>query len=131
MPLARLMVLIAQLNCNCMKRASLSELPTEFVSHNPAIQKKVLLRAGDVPNLLNFAQARFTPGQIVSAHSHPDMVEVFFVESGRGTIAINGMPYSLTPGVCITVEPGETHEVSNTGTEDLILTYFGVLATRN
>jgi mannose-6-phosphate isomerase-like protein (cupin superfamily) len=35
--------------------------------------------------------------------------------------------YPLTPGNCIAVEPGEVHEIINDGTEELILTYFGLL----
>lgn len=109
-----------------MKQTALSKIPTEPVSHNPAIQKKVMLRLGDLPHLTNFSQACFAPGQIVAAHAHPDMCEVFFVESGQGVIQINGKDYSLTPGVCIAVEVGELHEVKNTGNQDLVLTYFGL-----
>lgn len=85
-----------------------------------------MLRWGDLPHLTNFSQARFTPGQVAAAHAHSDMCEVFFVESGNGTIEINGTNYPLEPGVCIAVETGEVHEVRNDGTEDLILTYFGL-----
>jgi quercetin dioxygenase-like cupin family protein len=74
----------------------------------------------------NFAQARFAPGQIAPGHVHPDMAEVFFVESGQGTITVDGTPYRLSPGTCIVIEPGEHHEVSNTGPETPILTYFGL-----
>ncbi|GAB4340748.1 MAG: hypothetical protein OHK0047_32140 [Leptolyngbyaceae cyanobacterium] len=111
-----------------MKLTSLSDLPAEFVSHNPEIQKKVMLRPGDLPHLTNFSQARLAPGQIASAHQHIDMYEVFFVMSGVGVITLDRTPYALTPGVCVAVEPGETHEVKNTGDEELVLTYFGVLA---
>jgi mannose-6-phosphate isomerase-like protein (cupin superfamily) len=110
-----------------MKLTSLNELPSEAVSHNPAICKQVMLRPGDLLHLTNFSQARFPPGQIAAAHHHPDMYEVFFVQSGHGIITINQAPYPLTPGVCVAVEPGETHEVSNTGSEDLVITYFGIL----
>ncbi|UIE38795.1 cupin domain-containing protein [Leptodesmis sichuanensis] len=110
-----------------MKLTSLSDLPAEFVSHNPEIQKKVMLRPGDLPHLTNFSQARLAPGQIASAHHHVDMYEVFFVMSGVGVITLDRTPYALTPGVCVAVEPGETHEVKNTGDEELVLTYFGVL----
>lgn len=112
-----------------MKLTALSNLPEEAVSHNPAIRKKVMLRWGDLPHLTNFSQARFAPGQVAPAHAHQDMCEVFFVESGAGTIAINGQPYPLVAGTCIAVEPGETHEVSNTGTTELVLTYFGLRVT--
>ncbi len=109
-----------------MKRICLDQLPEESVSHNPAIKKRVLLRRGDLPGLIHFAQARFAPGQVADGHAHADMAEVFFVESGQGTITINGQPYSLTPGTCVAVEPGEHHKVVNSGSEELVLTYFGL-----
>ena len=83
---------------------------------------------GDLPHLTNFSQARFQPGQVAEAHAHSDMHEVFFVEAGAGTISIDGKPHALTPGVCIAVAPGESHEVSNTGNKELILTYLGIKA---
>jgi quercetin dioxygenase-like cupin family protein len=109
-----------------MKLTSLSTLPEETVSHNPAIKKKVMLRLGDLPHLTNFSQARFAPGQVAAGHAHRDMCEVFFVESGEGTIRIDGVAHPLNPGTCIAVEPSEEHEVSNTGSTELVLTYFGL-----
>jgi quercetin dioxygenase-like cupin family protein len=109
-----------------MKLTSLEHLTEEAVSHNPAIKKKVMLRSGDLPHLTNFSQACFAPGQVADSHAHQDMGEVFFVESGEGVIIIDGSPYGLTPGTCVAVEPGEIHEVKNTGKTDLVLTYFGL-----
>lgn len=87
-----------------------------------------MLRIGEVPHLTNFAQARFQPGQIAEAHAHTDMYEVFFVESGEGSIEIDGMTHALTPGVCVTVAPHESHKVSCSGEVELVLTYFGLSA---
>jgi len=109
-----------------MKQAALHQIAEEAVSHNPAIKKKVMLRFGDLPHLTNFSQACFAPGQVAAAHAHADMCEVFFVEAGTGVILINQQAHSLSAGICIAVEPGEIHEVANTGTEDLVLTYFGL-----
>ncbi|MBD1850010.1 cupin domain-containing protein [Leptolyngbya sp. FACHB-711] len=109
-----------------MKHIHLDRTPKEPVSHNPAIQKQVMLRLGDLPHLTNFSQARFAPGQFAPAHAHANMCEVFFVESGSGEIEVNQQIYSLTAGACIAVEQGEVHEVRNTGSEELVLTYFGL-----
>lgn len=109
-----------------MKITNLSNLPQQSVSHNPEITKKVMLSKGDLPHLTNFSQATFAPGQIAIAHSHRDMSEVFFVNSGVGVIRIDQQEYDLVPGVCVSVEIGEIHEIINTGTENLILTYFGI-----
>jgi len=110
-----------------MKITNLNNLPSRSVSHNPEIVKKVMLGNLDIPHLTNFSQATFAPGQTASAHSHRDMSEVFFVSAGTGIMRIEGKEYNLTPGVCIAVETGETHEVINTGTDNLILTYFGIV----
>jgi mannose-6-phosphate isomerase-like protein (cupin superfamily) len=109
-----------------MRLIHLNELPEQTVSHNREIKKKAMLKLGDLPHLTNFSQARFAPGQIAFAHSHTDMCEVFFVESGLGIIRINGTDYILESGVCIAVEPEEEHEIVNTGKHELIITYFGI-----
>jgi mannose-6-phosphate isomerase-like protein (cupin superfamily) len=54
------------------------------------------------------------------------MGEVFFVESGEGAIWIDDIVYPLLPGTCVAVEPGERHEIQNTGSGELVLTYFGI-----
>jgi quercetin dioxygenase-like cupin family protein len=110
-----------------LKFAKLADLPDQSVSHNPQIIKKVMLRQGDLPHLMYFSQARFAPGQQAAAHSHADMSEVFLVEAGEGVIRVDGKPYPLQVGTCVTVEPGEQHELLNTGNVDLVLTYFGLV----
>ncbi|MGD1906097.1 MAG: cupin domain-containing protein [Leptolyngbyaceae cyanobacterium] len=110
-----------------MKYISLETIPDQGVSHNGAIRKQVMLQSGDLPHLTQFAQVRFESGQVAAAHHHTDMHEVFFVESGQGTITIDGEAHALNPGVCIAVAPGETHEVGNTGSTPLVLAYFGLL----
>ena len=109
-----------------MKIVSLAGLPEGYVSHNPEIKKKVMLGRDDLPHVTNFSQAVLGPGQVADAHSHGDMYEVFFVESGAGTICVDGEVHRLEPGVCVAVTPGEIHEVANTGTVEFVLTYFGV-----
>jgi len=111
-----------------MHISALDTLPAEAVSHNAAIAKQMMLRSGQIGNLVYFSRARFGPGEVAGAHHHSDMSEVFFVESGEGAIAINGQSHDLHPGTCIAVEPGETHEITNTHSEDLILIYFGILS---
>ncbi|WP_138504209.1 cupin domain-containing protein [Nostoc sp. PA-18-2419] len=109
-----------------MITTSLNNLPEEAVSHNPEIKKKVMLRYGDLPHLTNFSQARFAPGQTAPPHAHQDMCEVFFVEAGSGVIRIDGKEYPLLRGNCIAIELGEIHEIVNTGSTELVLTYFGL-----
>lgn len=109
-----------------MKLSSLDDLPEEQVSHNPEICKKVMIRSQTIPHLTNFSQARFAPGQSTTAHAHADMWETYLVEAGEGTMRVDGKEYKLTIGTCVAVEPGEIHQVINTGSMELVLTYFGL-----
>lgn len=96
---------------------------------SPDIAKRVMLSGGQVPAVTQFAQATLPPGASVGPHQHTDIAEVFLVEHGRGRLVVEGREVALSPGSCVTVEPGETHAVENHGDEPLVLTYFGVLAT--
>lgn len=109
-----------------MKIISLAEAAEQALSHDPDINKRVLLQRGDVPRLTNFSRARLKPGQRTTAHSHADMSEVFFVESGEGLMLVDGREVGIASGVCVAVAPCETHEIVNTGEADLVLLYFGV-----
>lgn len=109
-----------------MKIVSLADLTEEGVSHNPEIRKRVMLGRGDVPHLMNFSQSRITPGQVARAHRHADMFEVFFVQAGEGVMSVDGAEQRLEAGVCVMVEPGEAHEITCTGSGELVLLYFGV-----
>jgi quercetin dioxygenase-like cupin family protein len=109
-----------------MKRMSLDELPFQGVSHNPEVGKRVMLDDSAIPGLTNFSQAIFSQGQVAPGHAHADMYEVFFVRRGTGMILVEGTEYELATGHCMLIEPGEYHEVSNPGAEELELLYFGV-----
>lgn len=111
-----------------MKKISLAELPREGVSHDPQITKQVMLRSGEVPHLNSFSRATLLPGQTARAHEHRDMYEVFFVESGSGSMTVGDAEHQLARGDCIMVEPGDRHEITNDSASDLVLIYFGVKA---
>lgn len=109
-----------------MKYVSLDSIPATKVTHNPKISKKVLISKGEIPHITQYAKVTLTPGQIADAHTHSDMYEIFSIESGAGKILINNNEYQLTAGVCVTVEPGEEHEVQNTSHNNLIFTIIGI-----
>ncbi len=109
-----------------MKIASLGDIDEVGVSHNPEIKKKILIANGQIPHLTQFSRVIFQAGQIAGSHTHQDMYEIFNTERGTGEIKIDNHKYNLTEGTCVTVEPGEAHEVTNTGKNDLILTIVGM-----
>jgi len=109
-----------------LKVSSIDSTKELSVSHNLKIKKHVLVSNGEINNVTNFSKAVFPPGEIAHAHSHHDMTEVFFIESGHGVISVNEKSISLSAGMCITVEPNEIHELKNTGSIDMVVTYFGI-----
>jgi len=109
-----------------MKSVSLNNISATTTSHNTAGQKKQMIAPGAVPHLVQFAQATFKPGEVATEHKHPDLYEIFLVESGSGIIRIDDKEQAIEKGMSITVEPNELHEVENTGDKALVLTYFSI-----
>jgi len=110
-----------------MKHVSLANLPIKEVSHNPVIKKQMLIGFDELKPLTQFARAVFPSGECAPGHAHSNMAEVFYVEKGQGIMCINGVNYPFTAGECITVHPGEVHELSNPGQEEFVVIYFGVV----
>jgi mannose-6-phosphate isomerase-like protein (cupin superfamily) len=96
------------------------------VSHNANISKTVFIQSGEIPNIVYFSQATFPPGEVALEHVHVDMTEVFYIQSGEGAIKVDDNVLPLNAGDCITVAPGEKHELVNMGVDDMIVNYFGV-----
>lgn len=110
-----------------MEYINLKNLGLQSVSHNKNILKKTIIDNHKIPHLTNFSQAIFKTGQVAPVHSHSDMWEVFFVESGRGIIKVNDQEFLLEKGVYIVVNPHDNHEIINNSEEDLIINYFGII----
>jgi mannose-6-phosphate isomerase-like protein (cupin superfamily) len=109
-----------------LKISSIDSTEELEVSHNSNIKKHVLVPNGEIDNVTNFTKAVFPPGEIAYAHSHHDMTEIFFIESGEGVILVNERSIPLEAGICVTVEPNEIHELKNTGSIDMAVIYFGI-----
>lgn len=112
-----------------MKHVSLSTLPQREVSHNPLIKKQMMIGFDELKPLAQFARAVFPPGECAPGHAHDNMSEVFFVEKGCGVMRLDGVDHPFAAGECITVHPGENHELRNPGNEEFIVLYFGVFMT--
>ena len=109
-----------------MKLIRINELPDAGVSHNDRIRKREIIRNGQLGAITHYARAVFPPGEKVGSHLHNDMAEVFTVESGSGEIRVNDVAYVLSADTVVVVEPGDVHEIVNTGGTNLVVTYFGV-----
>lgn len=108
-----------------MQFKNIAQIPEELTSH-PPVMKKVMIKKGEVPHLLQFAQVTLKKGESSGMHHHESMTEIFFIESGEGVIVQNDEIHNITKGICIITESGEMHDVQNTGDKDLVITYFNL-----
>ncbi|MCX7818085.1 MAG: cupin domain-containing protein [Kiritimatiellae bacterium] len=113
-----------------MKRVRFRRVRGEAVSHDPALVKRVLLRAGEVEGVLQLAHCRLPPGRSTSAHVHRDMTEVFLAVAGRGWAACGRRRVRLEPFDCVVIHPGATHRLGAARDSALELIYFGVRTRR-
>ena len=109
-----------------MKIVQLDDLRPEGLAHDPDIIKRVLLREDELPASVRLSHAVFKPGQKASAHTHDDLIEVFYLLSGSAEVIVNGVAHALKQGGCLRVDAGETHELINAGVNDMAVIYFGL-----
>lgn len=68
---------------------------------------------------IDWGLIRFLPGEELGPHKHQEVEETFYFYRGTGVFAVDGLEYDITPGDAFRVEPGEAHNVVNTGAEPL------------
>jgi mannose-6-phosphate isomerase-like protein (cupin superfamily) len=67
-----------------------------------------------------FARGTLPPGSSVGRHAHDNDTEICYFLSGKGVVILNdGTKVEISPGDCNIVGRGSTHEIINTGTENL------------
>lgn len=98
-----------------MHLRSINGAPEEPVSHNPAAKKQVWFSKGDLPPFTQVARVVVPPGEVLAAHAHADMHEIFIILEGRVRMVVDGVPHDLGPEDAIALSPGESHELSNSG----------------
>jgi len=110
-----------------MKLTHLNQLEPEGLSHDADISKRILLSEADMPASVRLSHAVFKPGQKVSAHSHAELAEVFYVISGSGEMIVDGERHPVYEGSAIRIDAGEVHALINTGEDELCVVYFGLM----
>ncbi|MPZ51498.1 MAG: cupin domain-containing protein [Acidimicrobiia bacterium] len=56
-----------------------------------------------------------------STRKNDDQDEIAYVVSGSGDLLLNGETYPLKPDLGVFIRTGETHQITNHGTDDLVL----------
>lgn len=108
-----------------MKLRSINSASEEPVSHNPAAKKQVWFRKGELPPFTQIARVVVPPGEVLTAHAHADMHELFIMLEGNARMIVDGQPHDLKPGDAIALAPGETHELLNADSSALTFLVAG------
>ena len=70
----------------------------------------------------SLAEALLLPGQATEEHRHPRTEEIYYVQSGRGRMRIEGEERDVRAFDGIAIPPGAPHKIWNTG--DVPLTFL-------
>jgi quercetin dioxygenase-like cupin family protein len=100
----------------------LDSLPFEPVSHDPSLEKQVMVERGVLPGVRTFSHIVLPPGAAASEHVHEEGFEVFYCLRGQTVFVINGKRETLKGSECLVVEPGERHSLE--AHEETELVYF-------
>jgi mannose-6-phosphate isomerase-like protein (cupin superfamily) len=68
------------------------------------------------------AQLELAPGAGIGVHEHVNEEEVFIIQQGRGTVIDNGKETEVAAGDVILTGSGASHAITNTGSENLLIT---------
>ena len=67
-----------------------------------------------------FSQITLQPGCSIGAHPHDQEEEIYYILSGKGVVEDNGQLREMGPGDALKTGGGESHSITNNGTEPLV-----------
>jgi mannose-6-phosphate isomerase-like protein (cupin superfamily) len=68
----------------------------------------------------SLAEARVSPGKNTIRHHHIESEEIYYILQGTARIRVGGEVREVTEGDGIAIMPGQSHEIWNTGAEELV-----------
>ncbi len=71
-------------------------------------------------NTLEVWRQTIAPGGMTPLHRH-NCEEVILIQSGSGTVTIDGEPLGFGPDSTLILPPNAVHQLVNTGTEEVVL----------
>lgn len=90
---------------------------------DPVVGIKVARLSGD--DAFSLFGAEIAPGIQLKAHVHREGIEIYYILAGTGRMSLGEQPadgpvlwqehFDVRPGDCFTVQPGQVHQLHNTG----------------
>lgn len=92
-----------------------------FADEDGALIREVAAPSNSALQRLSVAEIVVKAGQQTSAHHHQRIEEVYYILEGTGVMFLEGRSQPVGPGDTIIILPGATHELLNTGAEDMLM----------
>jgi mannose-6-phosphate isomerase-like protein (cupin superfamily) len=92
---------------------------TRYQAHAEGVAH-FILDTRHLQTLMFLAHASLAPGRKLLGHSDP-MEEIYIIERGRGLMQVNEELREVVAGDAIHIPIGHFHELTNTGSEELII----------
>lgn len=97
--------------------------PSDQVATRGKAQWKELLGSGSAcQNDMTMGVVRLRNGESLEPHFHAQP-ETYFTLSGRGTVTIDEVVFSVEPGRMLFIPGNARHQINNTNEEDLLILY--------
>jgi quercetin dioxygenase-like cupin family protein len=97
--------------------------PAELVAERGHVVWRTLLSADRTPSdSLTLGVAAMQPGDALGEHRH-EQPELYFVVSGEGQVAVDGVERRVRPGTAIFLPGNTRHGIANTGSAELRFIY--------
>ncbi|HWA98582.1 MAG TPA: cupin domain-containing protein [Pirellulales bacterium] len=90
-----------------------------FTTKDGSEIRELLAYRNSAIRLQSLAEARLPPGASTTPHYHPQTEEIYYLLEGSARMQIGNETRDVGPGDAIAIPPGQTHQITNTGTQTL------------
>jgi len=98
---------------------NLNDVPAFTTKDGSEIRELLAERNSCIRNQ-SLAEARLKPGMSTTPHYHPKTEEIYYILRGEGRMQIDQQSRQVGPGDAIAIPPGSAHQITSTGTEELV-----------
>jgi mannose-6-phosphate isomerase-like protein (cupin superfamily) len=94
---------------------------TPFITKDGSQIRELLAYRNSAIRHQSLAEATLPPGAATTKHYHILTEEIYYILKGSGLIEIDGEKQITQPGDAIAIPPRSVHQLTNNGSEPLVL----------
>jgi len=98
---------------------NLKQVPA-FATKDGSEIRELLAHRNSCISRQSLAEARLNPGGKTMPHYHPHTEEIYYILRGSGQMRLDSETREVGPGDAIAIPPGAKHQITCTGSEQLV-----------